>query len=53
MNRRDVFTELSAALAQAKAHSEGKLALKTHSVAGKQRISSGSESEKPDLKTKK
>jgi len=30
MSRRDVFTELSSALVEAKAHSEGKLTLKTH-----------------------
>ncbi|KOR32671.1 XRE family transcriptional regulator [Achromatium sp. WMS3] len=29
MNKRDIFTELSSALVEAKAHSEGKLTLKT------------------------
>jgi len=32
MSRRDVFAELSSALVEAKAHSEGKLMLKTHQV---------------------
>ena len=31
MNSRDLFAELSAALVEAKQHSEGKLTLKTHS----------------------
>jgi len=32
MSSRDLFTELSSALVEAKAHSEGKLTLKTHQV---------------------
>lgn len=32
MNNRDLFTELSSALVEAKEHSEGKLTLKTHQV---------------------
>lgn len=32
MSSRDLFTELSAALTEAKEHSEGKLTLKTHDV---------------------
>lgn len=33
MSSRDLFAELSTALVEAKAHSEGKLTLKTHRVA--------------------
>ncbi len=32
MNNRDLFTELSSALVEAKEHSEGKITLKTHQV---------------------
>lgn len=32
MSKRDLFTELSSALAEAKDHSEGKLTLKNHQV---------------------
>lgn len=32
MNKRDLFSELSSALSEAKKHSEGKLTLRTHSV---------------------
>ena len=32
MSNRDLFTELSSALVEAKEHSEGKLTLKTHQV---------------------
>jgi putative transcriptional regulator len=32
MSNRDLFTELSSTLVEAKAHSEGKLTLKTHQV---------------------
>jgi len=32
MNNRDLFTELSSALVEAKEHSEGKLTLRTHQI---------------------
>ncbi len=32
MNKRDLFAELSSALTEAKAHSEGKLTLRTHVI---------------------
>ncbi|MBB1485791.1 helix-turn-helix domain-containing protein [Oceanospirillum sediminis] len=32
MSKRDLFAELSSALVEAKAHSEGKMTLKTHQV---------------------
>lgn len=35
MSKRDLFSELSTALNEAKAHSEGKLTLKTHEVESK------------------
>ncbi|PIE42728.1 MAG: transcriptional regulator [Gammaproteobacteria bacterium] len=32
MSKRDLFTELNSALTEAKAHSEGKLTLRTHAI---------------------